>query len=71
MTQTWDQLRNTDGLRLGAAAFRYQMCPVCCAEIDTLLDDSVANHRTFDCQPSFKPQVGPYDEAVQRALRGL
>jgi hypothetical protein len=69
--KSWDDLRDTEGLRLGPAAYRYQTCPKCRTEIDTLLDDSVANHRTFDCQPSFKPQVGPYDEAVQRALRGL
>ena len=69
--KSWDDLRAVYGLRLGAAAFRFQMCPVCCAEIDTLLDDSVANHRIFDCQPSFRTTLTPYDQAVQRALKGL
>ena len=68
--KSWDDLRAVEGLRLGAAAFRYQTCPRCRLEIDTLLDDGMANHRSV-CQPSFKPQVGPYDEAVQRALKGL
>ena len=68
---TWDDLRDTEGLRLGPAAYRYQTCPKCRTEIDTLLDDSVAIHRTFDCQPSFKTTLTPYDKAVQRALRGL
>ena len=85
--KTWDDLRAVDGLRLGPAAYRYQPCPkcgveadtldryqtcrVCSVEIDTLLGGGMASHRDFDCQPSFRPQVGPYDEAVQRALRGL
>ena len=67
---TWDDLRDTEGLRLGPAAYRYQTCPRCRMDVDTLLDDGMANHRD-GCQPSFRPQVGPYDEAVQRALRGL
>jgi hypothetical protein len=71
MPETWDQLRAVEGLRLGGAAFRYQTCRVCSVEIDTLLGGGMASHRDFDCQPSFRPQVGPYDEAVQRALRGL
>jgi hypothetical protein len=71
MPETWEQLRNTEGLRLGPAAFRWQSCVKCNAEIDTLLGGGMASHRDFNCQPSFKPQVGPYDEAVQRALRGL
>jgi hypothetical protein len=71
MTPSWEQLRNTEGLRLGPAAFRWQSCVRCNAEIDTLLDDGVANHRDFDCQPSFKTTLNTYDQAVQRALRGL
>ena len=69
--KSWDDLRAVYGLRLGSAAYRYQTCPRCRAEIDTLLGGGMASHRDFDCQPSFRPQVGPYDEAVQRALRGL
>ena len=67
--KSWDDLRAVDGLRLGPAAYRYQPCPKCGVEADTLDGDDIANH--FNCQPSFRPQVGPYDEAVQRALRGL
>ena len=69
--KSWDDLRAVEGIRLGAAAFRYQTCPRCRMDVDTLEDDGMASHRDFNCQPSFRPQVGPYDEAVQRALRGL
>jgi hypothetical protein len=68
---TWDDLRAVEGLRLGAAAYRYQTCRVCSVEIDTLLGGGMASHRDFDCQPSFKTTLNTYDQAVQRALRGL
>jgi hypothetical protein len=70
MPETWDQLRAVKGLRLGASAFRYQTCPRCRMDVDTLLDDGMANHRD-GCQPSFRTTLTPYDKAVQRALRGL
>ena len=70
MPETWDQLRAVEGLRLGAAAYRYQTCPKCGVEIDTDGDEDLWTHYSV-CQVSFRPQVGPYDQAVQRALRGL
>jgi hypothetical protein len=70
MGETWDDLRDTKGLRLGPAAFRYQSCPRCRAEVDTLRDDGRKNHDDT-CQPSFRTTLTPYATAVQRALRGL
>jgi hypothetical protein len=68
--KSWDDLRAVYGLRLGSAAFRYQTCPRCRMDVDTLEDDGMETHRDR-CQPSFKTTLTPYDKAVQRALRGL
>ena len=68
--KSWDDLRAVYGLRLGSAAYRYQSCPRCRMDVDTLLDDGMETHRD-GCQPSFKTTLTPYDKAVQRALRGL
>ena len=58
-------LRDTEGLRLGAAAFRYQTCPKCGVEIDTDGDEGLWHHRS-ECNVSFRPQLNTYDEAVMR-----